>query len=228
MSIFQQIVAIDFVEQFERGAQSYLAAKKEYYANHANRALECIKGALDRSPRSARLLDVGCGGGDDFHSYLEMGFCNLFGVDPSKSMVLAASKALPAIKISDGKWEQLNFPDADIDIVVGNFSMQYCENIDRGIDEAVRVLKRGGYFVVAVSHPTFDGVHGQHYSGKNSLVTANLYNGKFSVKYPGHSLSEYLSENFFRNFRLVKLTEFFSAANSRAVPSGLCVVGTKE
>jgi SAM-dependent methyltransferase len=94
---------------------------------------------------SDRVLDVGTGGGERFLS-LASHFDTGVGVDISAEMIKTARKNKASAQVSNVSFEvmcaeDLQFPDAEFDVVLNRHSVA-------DVDQIVRVLRPGGYFVM--------------------------------------------------------------------------------
>jgi 2-polyprenyl-3-methyl-5-hydroxy-6-metoxy-1,4-benzoquinol methylase len=115
------------------------------------RLLEAI---LPTIPRSASILDVGCGAGLLVHALRQAGFTNVAGVDPTVSLVqVAAGRGLPCRQVPEDFVEQAGGgPDGEHDVI---FLLDVLEHIPvdrqlaflRGLR---RLLRPGGRLVLSV------------------------------------------------------------------------------
>ena len=99
------------------------------------------------APRGGeRVLDIGCGTGDHLLLFRRKG-CDVTGIDPSPDMLkLAEEKLGNRADFNLGYAEDLPFSDNEFDIVILNTSLEYTNNPDRAIAEAIRVC-RGRVFL---------------------------------------------------------------------------------
>lgn len=160
-----------------------------------------------------KLLDIGCGDGNDFDEYLKRG-ATVVGIDPSKKL---QSFSKHAEKISFGLFENIPFTKNNFDIVVSKYALQTSEQVDLFYNEANRVLKPGGELIFLVVHPMrqfFEKKTMFKNYFEKTIVDSVIFNGTITVKEPTHTISEYLSPLFFSKFTLESLYEgvdFYSA-----------------
>ena len=98
-----------------------------------------------------KLIDVACGTGDIAKLYLEATNNNskILCVDPNINMIKECKKNLK--KYKNIKWkvcsaEKLNVPDNNFDFYTISFGLRNTKNINKSLNEAYRVLKKGGRF----------------------------------------------------------------------------------
>lgn len=140
----------EVVSQAQYGglAEAYLKSA----VHRAGPDLQAIAARLD-GQETARLLDLGCGGGH--LAYTAAPFvAEVTAYDLSSEMVdvvarHAAENGLHNIKTAVGGAERLPFADASFDIVATRFSAHHWRDFDAGIAEAARVLKPGGLALLA-------------------------------------------------------------------------------
>ena len=115
------------------------------------KAIKKIKDAGE----ATRVLDVACGTGDfsiAIAKAVRKG--EVIGVDISKEMLevmrqkVLKNKLESIISQEVGDGEALRFPDASFDRVVNAFGIRNFEDRDKGLREALRVLKPGGRLVI--------------------------------------------------------------------------------
>jgi ubiquinone/menaquinone biosynthesis C-methylase UbiE len=107
---------------------------------------------LVRGHKNARLLDLGCGAGHvAFTVAPEVG--EVIAYDLSVDMLgvvahAAAERRLTNIRTELGVVEHLPFPDMSFDFVMSRYSAHHWRDLDAGLREAHRVLKRGGTLAI--------------------------------------------------------------------------------
>jgi demethylmenaquinone methyltransferase/2-methoxy-6-polyprenyl-1,4-benzoquinol methylase len=100
--------------------------------------------------RPQRILDVATGTADFAVAALRLNPSEVVGVDISEGMIklgankLRKKKLDGRIKLEVGNAEGLQFPDGSFDAVTVAFGVRNFENLERGLSEMHRVLKRGG------------------------------------------------------------------------------------
>ena len=97
------------------------------------------------------LLDVGCGTGDIglLYSKATKNKSKITSVDPNEKMIKKGMNRLKEFK--NIKWkvcpaEKLDVPDETFDFYTISFGLRNTKNIKQSLDEAFRVLKKGGRF----------------------------------------------------------------------------------
>lgn len=101
-----------------------------------------------------KILDVATGTGDLALALTETGAQKIVGLDISPGMLnigiekVAKKKFEEKIEMVIGDSENLTFKDATFDAVTVAFGVRNFENLDRGLQEIQRVLKKNGRLVV--------------------------------------------------------------------------------
>ena len=107
--------------------------------------------------RGERLLDVGCGTGEHLLLFRDRG-CDVTGIDPSPSMLELARRKLGAkADFFTGKAEDLPFSDNEFDIVSLILSLEFSDEPEKAIGEAIRV-SRDRVFVGALNMHSLIGI----------------------------------------------------------------------
>ena len=100
------------------------------------------------------ILDVGCGGGRTIDRLASRTRGKVYGVDYSEVSVATARKineraiAAGRVEIQHASVSQLPFPDATFDVVTAVETHYYWPDLPRDVREVMRVLKRGGTFLI--------------------------------------------------------------------------------
>ena len=116
--------------------------------------------ALLRAFHPRTLLDVATGTGDlAIAASRTLGCEKIVGIDLSRAMLAIAQKkvdeAAPegVISLEAGDGEAINFPDGSFDAVTVGFGLRNFENLEKGLREMARVLRKGGKLVILEFSP---------------------------------------------------------------------------
>ncbi len=104
-------------------------------------------------PKKAKVLELGYGPGNTAYHIAQRGF-SIYGVDISKYFCQLATERCQQVpgakaKLEVGDAENLRYKDNYFDCVIGIGFLQYIKNPPRCLQEAQRVLKPGGYLIIA-------------------------------------------------------------------------------
>ena len=97
--------------------------------------------------RGKKILEIGCGVGIDLVRFAKAG-AQVTGIDLSQTAIDLAGKNLSqnslngTLKVMDG--ENLEYPDESFDVVYAHGVLQYTGDPEKMVQEAFRVLKKGG------------------------------------------------------------------------------------
>ncbi len=112
--------------------------------------------------KGARVLEVGCGGGQNTIAVARWG-AEAFGVDPSRNQIdYARSLAKECgvdctFEVTPAEDLSL-FKNESFDLVFSSHAFGYVRDIEKAYKEVYRTLRKGGIFVLCVGHPYFDAV----------------------------------------------------------------------
>lgn len=111
---------------------------------------------LGELPQGARVLDVGCGGGQAaLHLAGQRPDLHVTGVDLAPGQVARAQRRARSRALAEraefvqGSALELPWPDGSFDAVMSCASIKHWPDRRRGLDECVRVLRPGGGLLVA-------------------------------------------------------------------------------
>ncbi len=155
-----------------------------------------VKMVTDRNPES--ILDIATGTGDLAIKFATATQANrIIGLDLSEGMLSMAKKKISGSEISEklifvqGDSEALDFEDNLFDVVTVSFGIRNFENLEKGLSEIYRVLKKNGLFVILeTSVPTKSPFkQGYHFYSRRILPLIGKLFSKDKVAY------SYLSES---------------------------------
>jgi ubiquinone/menaquinone biosynthesis C-methylase UbiE len=105
--------------------------------------------------RGRRILDAGCGEGQYARHLKRLG-ASLVGVDGSQKMIRFARERDGDIEFAVADLLQpLDFASESFDAIVSAGVLMSLPRLDTFLTESMRILKRGGQFVISVNHPAF-------------------------------------------------------------------------
>lgn len=110
-------------------------------------------GAIQHDPQTARILDVGCGGGGDIYELIRLNYrCeNITGIDILPERLAEAKDSWPQMCFIQGDACRMEFEDGCFDLVFEStmFATLPDDVLSAGIAaEMVRVCKPGGYLLL--------------------------------------------------------------------------------
>jgi ubiquinone/menaquinone biosynthesis C-methylase UbiE len=122
--------------------QNYLSSAFAYGRSKLDNLLMEI---LSKLPPGGKILDVGCGTGEQIKRYLELGF-NVSGIEPAPGMIAIAQRTNPETTILEGSILRIPFPDRSFDFVQALEVLRYLDRKDwpQAYGEMLRVLRPGG------------------------------------------------------------------------------------
>ncbi|OEJ66072.1 class I SAM-dependent methyltransferase [Magnetovibrio blakemorei] len=137
-----------------------------------------IKPFFDQLPKGARILDGGCGLGDWTAFFTQKGF-DCVGLDLSRETVAKLHTIFPDVIFKPGDIRHTEFNDNSLDAY---FSWGVFEHFEDGmrpcIDEALRILKPGGYLFISVPYDNLR--HALRAAGDwSERKAANRHNRRF-------------------------------------------------
>ncbi len=110
--------------------------------------------ALIPKKEHLNILDVGCGTGKMLsHMASTFPASELSGVDLSTSMIRFAKKKYPNISFTVGDAENLPIENESFEVVTNSISFHHYHYPQKAVDEAYRVLKSGGQFLLVDISP---------------------------------------------------------------------------
>lgn len=99
---------------------------------------------LKYTKADSKILDVGCGSGNLLESIDNR--VNKYGVDISKTSINKSLNKKLKCKVYDGK--SIPFKENEFDLVNTFNVLEHVDNVETFLSENLRVLKKGGYFVL--------------------------------------------------------------------------------
>lgn len=155
LKIFLNLMYDNDVEEAKKIYDTY----GEYFAqleenNPDRKNLSEILYSMVGDIRGKKILDAGCGVGNDCKMLSENG-AKVVGIDISQKMIDLAKERCRDYDVEFylNDMERTEFPDSEFDIAISAFSILYKENLKGIVREFRRVLKKDGELYIIVPHP---------------------------------------------------------------------------
>lgn len=170
----------DFKDKKKIGYRSY-EKDRAHHKYYFGKKLDLIQKYLPASWRG-KILDVGCALGFFMERALEFGY-DPYGIDVSNYAVSYASKKFPK-KVFCGDLKKAEFKSNFFDGVTLFQTIEHLDNPLETIKEAVRILKRRGYLVIATPNHNciVRKVLGKHWFEYKPAEHLGIFNDK-TLKY---------------------------------------------
>lgn len=92
-------------------------------------------------PTDVRVLDIGCGFGDDVRRLQNMGYARVSGVEPDAYCV----EQCAGLDVRVGSIEDTGCDDGSFDVVLVNNVFHHCQDYGAALSEIARILKPSGF-----------------------------------------------------------------------------------
>jgi ubiquinone/menaquinone biosynthesis C-methylase UbiE len=165
-----------------------------------------------------RLLDFGCGDGQ-FLGYLSPSCDIAHGVDISEEAIRIARERQPRLEFKTIPGEKIPYPDEYFDTVSAIDVLEHLLDTETALEEIQRVLKPGGYFLIATSELT----------RLKTIIIALLYLDKYF--YPASPHVRHFTKSNLRDLLKNKGFQTVAYCRNRAylglIPQGQLVVAQK-
>ena len=141
-------VSKTFVDYYSALENDRFASAFTYGRAKIDRMIDDIFSAL---PKSASILDVGCGTGEHLKRACRHGLVAT-GLEPAPSMMAAARANVPGVRIEQGVATQLPFANESFDAVILVEVLRYLHRDDilQALREVRRVLRPGGILLATL------------------------------------------------------------------------------
>ena len=136
------------IERFDRQSSGYEAwLSQGVLFNNVHRA---VLASIPADFKPETILDIGCGTGRLLRKLaVRWPEAQLIGIDPAEGMIAVARRLTPGVTFYQSMAEKMPLPDASADLVTSTVSFHHWQDQAQGVCEVARVLRPGGYFVLA-------------------------------------------------------------------------------
>ena len=179
---------------------------------------------IKNSLRGKKVLDVGCGSGQDARYYVKNG-AKVWGVDISKKEIEIANRKIKGNFVVGGM-DKLPYRNNTFDLVTSTYAVQASNNVTSVIGEMIRVAKRGAEILIVAKHPFRNLLEGKVNDKKSSYfkksnVTSYIFSRKIKLVEPSHTMMEYLDKTILEKATLEVFKECNDFPVSEQVIKGL-------
>lgn len=136
-------------KHFDAQAREYDARDTAYYSKYPKISCKDVAERL-RSVSYEKLLDVGCGTGYLFELLRSQREAQYHGLDLSPEMLkMAEAKFGSRVTLVEGAADRLPYAENSFDVVTCIQSFHHYPDPDKAMQEAFRVLKPGGLYILS-------------------------------------------------------------------------------
>lgn len=191
--------------------------------------------------KNSKVLDIGCGDGSDIKILSEKyNSLNFIGIDNSSALLkkaefLNANNPKTEILFHDFE-NKFSFNDKSFQIIISKWSLQNAKSIDFIYQECFRMLDDEGIILFLVNHPFRQFLEKKNSKNENNYflqetVTFVVFD-TLKLNEPSHTLQDYLSSYFLKNFDLLSLQEGVSYEDEKinvdVIPTYLLIHAKKR
>lgn len=108
------------------------------------------------APIAGKLLEVACGYGYPVADYLQKAGYEVYGIDVSPELIEKCKQLNPGINCAVGDAEDISYPDNHFDCVYCFQSSWYFPDLNKAIDEMLRVTRPGGLVLFDIQNRNKD------------------------------------------------------------------------
>jgi ubiquinone/menaquinone biosynthesis C-methylase UbiE len=205
---------------YDEFAEEYAQLTK----NLEDQTRERLYALLPDSLENKLVLDVGCGSGHDAIVYRSKEAC-VYGIDISeKEIRMARAQVDGEFKV--GSMNELPYENNQFDCVTSMYALQTSTDVEKALQEMIRVVKPGGTINVVTKHPIRNLLEGHVNDGQSDyfnqgIVTSKIFRGKIVLHEPGHTMQQYLHPTILQEVRLTHFEEHEDYPASDQVIEGL-------
>ncbi len=154
-------------------AKYWISAREKKYGfkEYDKKLCGCLSSNIIKG---AELLDVGIGTGYPFADFFDKAGYKVSGVDIAPSLIEKCRELYPDIEAKVGDAENIPYPDSSFDAVYCFHSSWYFSDLNKAIDEMLRVAKPGGLVI-------FDVINANNALIRNDCKNEKRLNSGFGI-----------------------------------------------
>ena len=194
--------------QYDDCASLYAQQRDQYYAKYPNDSRKALLEHLDTPIEGKRILDVGCGTGDDVQHMIDLG-ADAYGIDESGSMIDLVAERYPTLKnVRIGNARDTGFSDNFFDMITSKYALHYTNDLQKVFLEMKRILRPGGMMLCVEVHPLYTlFMKEKRIYQSGDITQVPLFQGALTVEAPSHTFSDYLDETILQSFDVQSFRE---------------------
>lgn len=137
-----------------------------------------------------KVLEIGCGRGDNLATLAEHRAVEGFGIEPSLQAVREGRQAFPKLHLQQGTADELPFADGEMDVVWFGFCLYLVDRslLMRAVAEADRVLRDGGLLAIVDFDPGIPTMRRYHH--REGLNSYKLDYSRLFLANPAYTMVE--------------------------------------
>jgi SAM-dependent methyltransferase len=168
-------LVLQTIEMYERSAKECLAR----WRKRRHRRPQLLVEWLQRFPPKARLLDLGCGGGQDAGDLRQRGY-RIIGLDRTRALLSAGRRRYRSLPLVRADLRDLPFHSMSFDGLWAAASLMHLPKPDacRILNDLRRFIRPGGVFAATVPHGL-----------KSCLVTDGWLPGRYFARWRKEELA---------------------------------------
>lgn len=175
--------------------------------------------------KDKKILDLGCGYGENDRYYKEKGASYVLGIDLSKHMINIANEKnkIDGVEYKVMAMEDISTISTTFDIVMSSLAFHYVEDFEKLISDISNLLNKGGYLVFSQEHPFTTCIKFTENVKKGHTVIDGKYFGLFSdYNRPGRRTKNWFGSD------VVKYHRNFSEIVNTLVENGFVIEEMEE
>ena len=175
--------------------------------------------------KNKKILDLGCGYGENDKYYKELGAKSVLGVDISAHMIEMANKynRLKDIEYQVMAMEDIYQINDKFDIIMSSLAFHYIKDYNKLLSDIYNLLNDGGYLIFSQEHPFTTCIKYTENVKKGHTIIDNKYFGIFSdYNRPGLRTKEWFEK------KVIKYHRTFSEIINELVNNGFFIEKIEE